>query len=235
MKREYMTIRVIIAAETPLKCQLLAQALDRYRKQFVVAAHEHTLEAFLKQIHKHKPDVAVISWGLQDDPQGGVKALRELRATGSSVRPIMVLDTREPESVVKAFAAGAKGVLSSGDPLDRLCKCIQRVHAGQVWANSQETQWILKALTDMEPRRVLTNQRTSSLTPRQAQIVDFVTDGLPNKEIAAALGVGEHTVRNHLFRIYKRLGVSNRVELIFYGLSRRADPARQDSDTAAIA
>jgi len=65
--------------------------------------------------------------------------------------------------------------------------------------------------------------------------MDMVTEGLPNKEIAAALGFNEHTVRNHLFRIYERLGVSNRVELIFYALSRRDDPAQQNSDKAAIA
>jgi DNA-binding NarL/FixJ family response regulator len=141
-----------------------------------------------------------------------------------------MLDSRDPASVVKAFSAGARGVIGSADPLEMLCKCIKSVQMGQVWANSQEAHWILQALTNKEPHRVLAAQKIPSLTSRQAQIVTMVTEGLPNKEIASALGVSEHTVRNHLFRIYERLGVTNRVELIFYALSRGGRPTPTDAD-----
>ena len=214
-----MPIKVIILADTALSSQLLSEALNEYRNHFTVVAHECALKLFLKQLQKHGADVAVISWTLEGDPQGGLKALRELRAAAPNVRPVVMLDTRDSESVVKAFSAGARGVLGSADPLEMLCKCIKSVQVGQVWANSQEAQWILKALQNKEPHRVLASHNLPSLTSRQAQIVTMVAEGLPNKDIASALGVSEHTVRNHLFRIYERLGVTNRVELIFYALS----------------
>jgi DNA-binding NarL/FixJ family response regulator len=60
----------------------------------------------------------------------------------------------------------------------------------------------------------------------EEQIVHLVTDGLPNPEISTKLGVSEHTVKNHLFRIYEKLGISNRVELVLYVLSQRGGAAK---------
>jgi DNA-binding CsgD family transcriptional regulator len=61
----------------------------------------------------------------------------------------------------------------------------------------------------------------------------MVVEGLPNSEISTALHISAHTVRNHLFRIYEKLGVSTRVELILYALSRKDSPPTPKSKTAA--
>jgi len=61
----------------------------------------------------------------------------------------------------------------------------------------------------------------SLLTQRQEQIVNMVLEGLPNHEIAEKLHLSAHTVKNHLFRIYEKLGISNRTELILYAQSSR--------------
>jgi DNA-binding NarL/FixJ family response regulator len=203
-----------------LNCQLLSRALKRWGKHYVIVACEHTLKSFLKQALEKKPEVAVVSWRLGGDPQGGLKALRGVRASGLTIRPIVLLDCRDPELVVSAFCAGAKGVVGSDEPFEALSKCIRCVQAGQVWARSEEAQWILRALTEKELRRDVGALSLPSLTPRQMQVVQMVAEGMLNHEIGSALGVTEHTVRNHLFRIYERLGVSNRVELIFHSLSR---------------
>jgi DNA-binding CsgD family transcriptional regulator len=63
------------------------------------------------------------------------------------------------------------------------------------------------------------------LTGREEQIVNMVIEGLPNHEIAVKLGVSIHTVKNHLFRVYEKLGVSNRVELVLYAQSSRESKA----------
>jgi DNA-binding NarL/FixJ family response regulator len=94
------------------------------------------------------------------------------------------------------------------------------VEAGQIWASNQELHWVLKALADRHPVRVVSALGNPLLTPRQEQIVRMVVDGLPNGEISSKLRVSPHTVKNHLFHIYERLGVSSRVELILYAMSR---------------
>jgi DNA-binding NarL/FixJ family response regulator len=216
-----MNIKVVIAGETPLDCQLLFCAINRYGRHVTVPGCAHTLKEFAKNVAEHQPDVVVISAGLEGDSKGGFKVLRELRAAGSTTRAILLLDSHEPEQVVEAFSAGAKGVVCKTDPLQVLCKCIQCVYARQVWANSQELEWILEALTQREPVHVVNAIGVLLLTPRQEQVVRMVAEGLPNNEIAAKLRVSTHTVKNHLFRIYEKLGVSNRVELILYAMSQR--------------
>jgi DNA-binding NarL/FixJ family response regulator len=229
-----MAIKVIIAAASPLNSQLLSHALKRFKRHFTVVGCEHTVKGFINKASEHHADVAVISATLEDDPRGGLKALHGLRAEGSTLRSIVLLDCHQPEAVLDAFSAGARGVISHTDPFEVVCKCIQCVHAGQVWANSQELLWILKALTDRKPSRVVNAVGIPLLTPRQEQIVGMVVEGMPNNEISAALHVSAHTVRNHLFRIYEKLGVSSRVELILYTLSREAPlPARESKTSAA--
>lgn len=215
-----MPTRIIVAARTPLACQLLSRALARCSAHFKVVGCAQTKAEFLKEVSVHRPDVAVVNSSLQDDPQGGVKALREMRASGLSVHSIVVLDKDEPEQVVEAFAAGAEGVVCSTDPFKALCKCIRSVEAGQIWASNQELHWVLKALAERRPVRVVSALGNPLLTLRQEQIVRMVVDGLPNGEISSKLHVSPHTVKNHLFRIYERLGVSSRVELILYAMSR---------------
>jgi DNA-binding NarL/FixJ family response regulator len=216
-----MPINVAIAADTPLTCQLLARALENCEKDFAVVGCEHTVKGFLKLASKNCGDVAVISATLEGDAQGGLKALRDLRAAGSTLIPILLLERNKPEAVLEAFSAGAKGVIYHTDPFEVVCKCIRSVCAGQVWANSQELHWILKALTNKKPAHVLNAVGIPLLTPRQEQIVRMVAEGLPNNEISAALHVTAHTVRNHLFRIYEKLGLSSRVELILRVLARQ--------------
>ena len=133
----------------------------------------------------------------------------------------MLLAGSDSEEVIEAFSAGAKGVVCQSDPFEVLCKCIRRVHAGQIWATSRELQLVVRALGEREPVRVVSANGLSLLTQRQEQIVNMVLEGLPNHEIAEKLHLSAHTVKNHLFRIYEKLGISNRTELILYAQSSR--------------
>jgi DNA-binding NarL/FixJ family response regulator len=220
-------ISVVLAKRTKLECELVCRALKAYKRQIDVAAWALTLEDLLKKVAEHRPEVAVISSTLEGDPQGGLKALQKLRESGATTRPIMLVDCSSPEMVTDAFTAGAKGIVCREEPLEVLCKCIQRVHAGQVWVNTQEVQWLLESLATREPVHVVKAPGTPQLTKREDQIVQLAAEGLPNAEIGTTLGISPHTVKNHLFRIYEKLGVSNRTELILYALSSRQ---RKDSN-----
>jgi len=71
------------------------------------------------------------------------------------------------------------------------------------------------------PARVVNARGLNLLAEREGQVVSLVADGLTNRDIAAQLGLSEHTVSNYLFRIYNKLGVSNRVELVLYVMKQR--------------
>jgi DNA-binding NarL/FixJ family response regulator len=137
----------------------------------------------------------------------------------------MLLESRERDLVVDAFRCGAHGVVFRDERVEVLGKCIHAVHAGQVWANSEYLGYVLDALRHAMPVRLQNSQGVDLLSKRQEDVVRLVSEGLTNREIAARLGLSDHTVRNYLFRVFDRLGISTRVELVLYCLQRRQKDA----------
>jgi DNA-binding NarL/FixJ family response regulator len=131
----------------------------------------------------------------------------------------MLLDTSERSQVVEAFRTGARGVFSRSESLTSLARCIQCVSEGQIWANSKELRYILEALGEALPLRVVDTRGAALLSRREVEVVRCVAEGLSNREIAQRLGLTEHTVKNYLFRIFDKLGVSKRVEVVLYAYS----------------
>src|SRR5206468_12607033 len=87
------------------------------------------------------------------------------------------------------------------------------------WANAQQLQYLLDALNQVPSLRVMNAKGMKLLTPREEQVVALVADGLTNREVATELGLTEHTVKKYLFRIFDKLGISSRVELVLYAFS----------------
>ncbi len=102
---------------------------------------------------------------------------------------------------------------------DMLCQCIRKVHGGQVWVNNEQLALVLDALASAPKVRAVNRNGMNLLSSREAEVVSYLAEGLSNREIAAHLGLSQHTVKNHLFRIFDKLGVSNRIELLFMTLS----------------
>jgi len=214
-------VNILIAEANQMNCQLVASALRprRYRVAVVASAVDslHAL-TLLKEL---QPDVAVISAQLQQGPLEGYHVLRELRAARTRTRAIMLLDSRDRELVIDAFRFGAQGVIFRDEPLEILCKCIHAVHQGQVWANSQQLGFLLDALSTSMPLHIQDARGMSLLSKREEDVVRLVAEGLTNREISRQLNLSEHTVRNYLFRIFDKLGISSRVELVLYCLQNR--------------
>jgi DNA-binding NarL/FixJ family response regulator len=223
-----MPVRLLIAVRSPLGDDVLCRAFTR-RKDIKVVGSAHSREELLKQVAEHQPDVALISASLEGQPTGGLQALSELRLMRSPTLPIILIDRVDHEQVLEAFSHGARGVVCRTQSFDVLCKSIRSVYAGQVWADSVELQWVVQALGEREPARIVSAKGIPLLTRREEQVVGMVTEGLPNIEISKKLGTSAHTIKNHLFHIFNKLGVSTRAELLLYALSSR-DASRGRGD-----
>ena len=222
-------LRVLAADSTAMGTQLLVEALAR-DAQFQMIESPSETAAILDLVEREKPQVVVISAKLGEDHTGGVDLLRELRAQSPSPRVIMLLDSSEREPVIAAFRAGAQGVFCRTEPFRLLAKCIQCVDAGQVWASSSELQFVLEALTQPALAHLSSNGK-SLLSAREIDVVRCLAEGLTNREIARRLKLTEHTVKNYLFRIFDKLGVSSRVEVVLYALGGGATHAPKASST----
>jgi two-component system, NarL family, nitrate/nitrite response regulator NarL len=214
-------VGVLIADDSRMGCQLLEHALSRSRFRFdVVASAVSSVEVI--SVLKSKPvDVALINQGLQDGPLVGFQLLTEMRASFPHTRVVVLLKTATCELVVDAFRGGAKGVFCRTESFEALCKCIQSVHRGQVWANTDQLHYLLDAFVNTHPLRAVDYSGRALLTKREDEVASLLAEGLTNKEVSVKLGLSEHTVSNYLFRIYNKLGVSSRVELVLYLLRQR--------------
>lgn len=223
------SIRVLAADSTRMNSQLLANALVR-DKRFFLLEGEPTAAAILAATSMERPDVVLLSPKLEDNASLGFQVARQLVAADPQTRIVMLLDARERGSVVEAFRTGARGVFCRTESLKSLSKCIRCVNSGQVWANSNELRFLLDALSQAISTRIV-GAAGVSLSKREQDVVNCVAEGLSNREIAHRLTLTEHTVKNYLFRIFDKLGVSSRVEVVLYAFNL----GRPSSPLAAVA
>jgi DNA-binding NarL/FixJ family response regulator len=218
-------IRVLAADSTRMSSQLLAEALSQDGR-FDVAAIEASSSAILATVADRKPHVLLLSSAFDGSATLGFEITRQVRTLAPDTRIILLMDAANPNSVIEAFRSGAQGIFSRSESSKALAKCINSVHQGQVWANSAELRYLLQALREAPPIRMVDSRGDDILSRREHDVVQCVAEGLSNREIAARLKLTEHTVKNYLFRIFDKLGVSSRVEVVLYAFSVRGnDPA----------
>jgi DNA-binding NarL/FixJ family response regulator len=197
--------------------QMLTSLLRREKDLEVIDATSEPL--VLTSVPQY--DIALISAVLENDPQKGFELVEALRSSSPTTRAVMLLDSARRELVVEAFRIGARGVFCRSEPLKLLSKCVRIVHAGQIWANAEEIEFVFRAFAEAPVTRLVGADGEVLLSAREQQVVRFVVEGLNNREIAAQLELSEHTIKNYIFHIFNKLGISSRVELVLYAVGQR--------------
>ena len=223
------TVKVFIADGSQMSCQLIAAALRRGRYRTKVVGYATDAVGIREGLSKNEADVAVIGARLEEDALAGFMVTREILGAHSGLSAIMILDSSKPTMVVEAFRAGATGIFSRDQSSELLCKCIHAVHQGQVWASSKELRFMIEALGTTLAHKPVCLRGSGVLTKREEGVVHLVAEGLTNRDISHQLNLSEHTVRNYLFRIFNKVGTSNRLELALYAIDRREGHDQQNS------
>jgi DNA-binding NarL/FixJ family response regulator len=220
LRRPKGRISVLVVTADNMTSELLKNAFVHGRNGFKVETLTGSSQQIIGELGAHKADVALISDELQDGPEAGSKVLQKTRESHGTPA-IMLLQNRKPERVVSAFRNGARGIFYRSHSLKSLSKCIQAVHQGQIWASNEDLEYVISALATQTPLQMNNSVGTPLLTRREEDVVRLVADGLRNREIALRLKVKEHSVRNYIYRIFEKVGVSSRVELMLYMFSQR--------------
>ena len=219
-------IRILIADRNYMGSQLLAESLDRDLR-FEAAAVAPTTD-ILSAVSARKPDVAVISADFDGGAKKGLQVARALNAHHRNVHIVILLEPSDRESVIAAFRCGAKGVFCRNQPLAECRACVERVSRGEIWASCVETEYLLEALRNAPSCDGIGSDKVGMLSKREVQVAERAAQGYSNKQIADQFRLSVHTVKNYLSRVFEKLGVSNRCELLFLlfnegnGLSSRA-------------
>jgi DNA-binding NarL/FixJ family response regulator len=151
---------------------------------------------------------------------------KQLRARFSELPFILLLREGRLDRVIDAFRTGARGIVYSTENLDRLAKCVDCVSRGEVWVRPADLPLIFDGLSKSNVRIAEVTGR-ALLSPREDEISRLVAEGMSNREVSRTLKISESTVKNSIFNIFEKLGISNRVELARY-VNGASDVARPD-------
>jgi two-component system, NarL family, nitrate/nitrite response regulator NarL len=221
-------VRVFVAAAGGINCQLMTGALRRSRFHLTVVGYSNTLAGIQDGLRDRAADVAIIDSHLKDGATAGFDATRATRTAYPNVKVILMLASTERSLAVEAFRAGASGIFSQDDSFDLLCKSVIAVHRGQVWANSVQLQAVIRALADIPQSQAANTKNLNRLTKREHGLVQLVAEGMTNRDISKELNLSENTVRNYLFRIFNKVGTSNRIELARYAWNHTTEADSPD-------
>lgn len=215
-------IPVLIADSSRMQAQLLIGALRR-RSEFHVSTCELEVAPIVRAIAAESARVVVFSLTRTVSLASHMAVIRAVHISSPQVAKVLLVESCDKELTVTAFRAGVRGIFCIAENHFRLlCRCIQRVAEGQVWATAEQMRYLLDMVSEVPSLRVVNSQGRDILTPREEQVVALVAEGLSNRGVASELNLSEHTVKKYMFRIFEKLGISSRVELVLYAVNNGA-------------
>ncbi len=207
-------IRICVRDATRMGTQLLADVLRRDRRFRVM-----DLPCDLQSLTSADIQVAIVFCD-PSGPNDELEAIRRVRILRPQVKIVALMDDPSRAAILKVFRAGVRGIFCRSDSYKTLAKCVARVHSGHVWASQSQLSMLVEAIGQPFPMTLTDAKGAALLSRREHDVVHWVTEGLTNREIADRMQLSEHTVKNYLFRIFDKLGVSTRAELLLYALSQ---------------
>jgi len=216
-------IEVLVADRTPLSGQLIALALQRDAE---LRATDVSPDSIIEAAQSIRPDMVILSHNVGGFPDKGLEILKELIAESPKLRVVMLLDEENSSAVVNALKCGARGVFCRSQAVETLIRCVKQVHAGQVWMSAAQLEFLLSALANTPARHIVDARGAQLLSRREEEVMRWMVEGLSNREIAKMMEISENTVKNYLYRIFDKLGVSNRVEAAMYAAQYISSPAK---------
>lgn len=204
-------IRVLLVDDQALLREGLATLLGLSPHLAVVGEAADGLEA-LDQVGRLKPQVVLMD--LRMPNLGGVEATRRIVASHPGVRVLVLTTFEEDEEVFAAVRAGAAGYLLKASPSEKLIEAIRAVARGE---NVLQPSVATKLMAEFNRIATRTEKREAQplvepLSARELAVLQSLTDGLSNKEIASRLGLAEGTVKNHMTNVLGKLGVLDRTQ-----------------------
>ena len=214
-------VTLVLVNLAEITADLLRGALEDHDEIRIVGCVQ-TATDLQRVLRETPPDVALVGANSGKDKDVAVLLLEQTSAAFPSVRQIVFAQKMDHEDVVAFFRAGARGLVCSANTrLALLVKSIRCVAMGQIWANSEQLDQLVRSLSLPRSINIVNQLGNSILSKREEQVLHLLADGLSNRELAKALTLSEHTVKNHLFRIFDKLGVSSRIEAVLYAVSQR--------------
>ena len=210
-------IRVLLVDHHRCVLWGLAKLIESARPELELADIATCHSEALAAMEKHRPHVVLLD--LELGSESGFDLLPQLT---SQAAVLILTGVRDPAAHERAVVAGARGVIQKSEPAEVILKAVARVHAGEPWLDRVVMGRVLQTLSRRQGIETEQPPHTT-LTAAERKVVTAVVRqrSAPNKVIAEALHLSEHTVRNHLASIYGKLGISKRIDLVLHAVEHR--------------
>ena len=206
-------VKIVLYCDEPVLIAGLKSLISETPELHLEAACGEMGE-FLGCLERVRPDVALVD----APPQLNLSDLVEISRRVPSCRIVLWVHSINVQLAHELREAGVAGILRKQLSGELTIRCLKKVAAGEMWFERELMDSLLRA-------------RPVRISPRERQLVDLVSQGLSNKQIASALGISEGTVKVYFSKLFRKVGVSDRFELALFGLQNRrldAAPAQQE-------
>jgi DNA-binding NarL/FixJ family response regulator len=211
-----MTVRVLLADDQRLVRESLGTMLGLLDGIELVATASDGEEA-VALAAEHRPDVVLMD--LRMPRVDGIEAIARLRDTQPDVRAIALTTFADDESVLGALRAGARGFITKDASSDDIHTAIISVAAGEAALDPAVQHHVVAALSGGQQMRATEDgaaELPDDLTPREAEVLALIAEGLSNAEIAERLVVSTTTVKSHINHLFAKAGVRDRAQAVNY-------------------
>jgi len=203
-------IRVLVADDEPLMAAGIRTVLESAGDIDVVAQASDGRSA-VDEALRHRVDVALID--VQMPVLDGLAALAELQRLLPALRTVMLTSFGAEPNVVRALQHGAAGFVLKNSTPDELIGAVRAAHRGDAYLSPEITRLVLGMVSPIAAgRRSVAIERLAALTPREAEVLDLVAEGLSNADIGRRLSMSEPTIKTYVSRILAKLECTNRVQ-----------------------
>ncbi len=208
MSHAVQEIRIAIVDDQPIFRKGLRWLLDN-EPDLRVVAELTTEENVIQMLEEQEPDVLLLDLGT---PQAkGLLTLQGIQQESIMTKVIVLTHPEHQPETVAAVKCGASGIVLKKMKTNVLLNAIRAVHEGRVWLDAATTTAVMSELSSPFVKN-------PQLSGRETQIVNLVVQGCSNKEIAEKLSIARQTVNNHTHKIFRKLNIPDRVNLVLYAL-----------------
>jgi DNA-binding NarL/FixJ family response regulator len=227
---ESAAISVLVCDHQAMLGDALAYVIGNSSNRFRMADRPMTdPHEAVKVAERERPDVAVI--GLHFGSRfEGLEAARSFADVSPDTKIVILNGEQDDDAAVDALEAGASGFLPTSAPLEDLLRVIGEVAVDGTLVFPEGMRSMLRRVGLRRSRARDARERLGRLTPRERQVLDLLTDGVNDEQIAERLYISIRTVETHVRNLVHKLGVSSRLQAVLFALRNGPAEVRSDRD-----
>lgn len=183
-------------------------------EQITVCGEAGSISETMDAIAKSDPDIILLDFKLPDGD--GINGCNLIKSQYPNIKIIILTAYSQNHLVMETIKAGASGYLLKNIEYNELVKTIKLVYKGAHVLDPRVSKGVIDSLNNDSERQV-----DDGLSPRESNILELISSGKSNKEIAEILSISDKTVRNYISNMFKKINVTNRTEAAGYWMRKR--------------